>query len=84
MTMGELNERANHLRTTIMQQEAMLSHLNNQQRAAVASGNQTDAIIIKMRQLMVDMKGKKEYLHRVSSAMQANMYVISCLGEDWC
>jgi hypothetical protein len=85
MTMGELNERANSLRATIVQQETLLSHLNNQQRATAASGNQTDpAVLNKMRQLMMDTKGKKEHLHRVTVAMQANMYVIPCLGKDWC
>lgn len=76
MTMAEMSERANNLRHTIIQQEALLSHLSNQQRAAAANGNPLDpTVAAKIRQSMLDVKGKKDYLQRMMNAMQNNMYV---------
>lgn len=78
MTMAEMSERANNLRHTIIQQEALLSHLSNQQRAAAANGNPLDpTVAAKIRQSMLDVKGKKDYLQRMMNAMQNNMGMIS-------
>jgi hypothetical protein len=86
VTMAELNERVNNMRTVIMQQEVMLQHMGNQHRTAAASGNQADqSHLAKMRHLMVEIKGKKEYLARMIHMMSNNMYVFFFrFLVNWC
>ena len=76
VTMHELTERAHLLRQSIMQQEAMLGHYGNQHRASQQNGGPIDqAVLTKMRQLVGDIKQKKEYLQRMLLAINPNMYV---------
>lgn len=75
MTIAELNERASMLQNNINQIEAALAHHNNQR---VSSPD--PAFNNKIRALQNEVKVKKDYLNKMTAAMQsmgANMYANS-------